>query len=180
MDGHAPVHLMMMAHTLRIKNQDRVERIYDLKGSTVKREVKFGKNTARTKTLKDVDFIKLKKKEPINLIEIDQKFLIRQLQKDSEFLKSVNIMDYSLLLAVEQIDKKVAKDCLNKSESDSFLCPSTRHGRQDKRDSFYTDSVIKNRYTLESESGTHFYHIAVIDYLQEWDLNKKAERFFKT
>jgi hypothetical protein len=76
-----------------------------------------------------VDFIKLKKKEPINLIEIDQKFLIRQLQKDSEFLKSVNIMDYSLLLAVEQIDKKVAKDCLNKSESDSFLCPSTRHGR---------------------------------------------------
>jgi hypothetical protein len=44
----------------------------------------------------------------------------------------------------------------------------------------YTDSVIRNRYTLESESGTHFYHIAVIDYLQEWDLDKKAERFVKT
>jgi hypothetical protein len=71
MIGHAPVHLMMMAHTLRIKNQDRVERIYDIKGSTVKREVKFSKNTSRTKTLKDVNFMKLKKKEPIKLIEID-------------------------------------------------------------------------------------------------------------
>ena len=75
-----------------------------MKGSTVKREVKVLKNTPRTKTLKDVDFLKLKKKEPINLIEIDRTFLIRQLQKDSEFLKSVNIMDYSFLLAVERVD----------------------------------------------------------------------------
>ena len=101
MDGLTPVHLMMMAHTLRIKRQDRVERIFDLKGSTVKREVKVSKKTPRTKTLKDVDFLKLRKKEPINLIEIDRTFIIRQLQKDTEFLRSVNIMDYSLLLAVE-------------------------------------------------------------------------------
>ena len=71
MAGQAPVHLMMMAHTLKIKNQDQIERIFDLKGSTVKREVKMKKNTSRTKTLKDINFIKLKKKEPINLIEID-------------------------------------------------------------------------------------------------------------
>jgi hypothetical protein len=68
--------------------------------------VKFGKNTSRTKTLKDVNFMKLMKKEGINLIEIDQKFLIRQLQKDSEFLRSVNIMDYSLLLAIENVKTK--------------------------------------------------------------------------
>lgn len=110
------MHLMMMAHTLRIQNQDKVKRIYDIKGSTVKREVKFGKNTSRTKTLKDVNFMKLKKKEPIDLIEIDQKFLVKQLQKDSEFLKSVNIMDYSLLLAVEQVETKAVKQSLNKSK----------------------------------------------------------------
>ena len=50
--------------------------------------------------------MKLMKKEEINLIEIDQKFLIRQLQKDSEFLRSVNIMDYSLLLAIENVKTK--------------------------------------------------------------------------
>jgi hypothetical protein len=28
-------------------------------------------NTSRTKTLKDVNFLKLRRKEPLNLIEID-------------------------------------------------------------------------------------------------------------
>ena len=30
------------------------------------------------------------------------------------------------------------------------------------------------------EEGTRTYHISIIDYLQEWNLNKKAERFVKT
>jgi hypothetical protein len=34
-------------------------------------------NTSRTKTLKDINFLKLKKKEPLDLIEIDQLFVIR-------------------------------------------------------------------------------------------------------
>lgn len=28
--------------------------------------------------------------------------------------------------------------------------------------------------------GTRTYHISIIDYLQEWNLNKKTERFLKT
>lgn len=71
MKGHAPIHLMMLAHTLKIKSQDKIRRIYDLKGSTVKREVKLKKDSSRTKTLKDVNFMKLMKTEPLNLIEID-------------------------------------------------------------------------------------------------------------
>jgi beta-N-acetylglucosaminidase len=68
---------MMLAHTLRIQNSDRIQRIYDIKGSTVKREIKMTENTSRTKTLKDINFLKLKKKEPLDLIEIDQLFVIR-------------------------------------------------------------------------------------------------------
>jgi hypothetical protein len=30
------------------------------------------------------------------------------------------------------------------------------------------------------ENDKHIYHLAVIDYLQEWNLSKKCERFFKT
>ena len=71
MAGHDEVHLMMMANTLQIKNSDRIERIYDLKGSYVKREVIINKKTSCTKTLKDINFLKLKKREPIKLIEID-------------------------------------------------------------------------------------------------------------
>jgi hypothetical protein len=127
MAGHTPVHLMMMAHTLKIKSHDRVDRIFDLKGSTVKREVKLSKNTLRTKTLKDVDFLKLRKREPISLIDIDRTFLIRQLQKDTEFLRSVNIMDYSLLLAVERIDSSSNK-VLNILNSFTGDTSSSRHG----------------------------------------------------
>lgn len=66
------------------------------------REIKLRKNSSRTKTLKDVNFMKLKKTEPLNLAEIDQQFIIKQLQQDTEFLRSQGIMDYSLLLAIEK------------------------------------------------------------------------------
>lgn len=35
--GHAEVHLILMAHTLKIKNSERIQRIFDLKGSSVGR-----------------------------------------------------------------------------------------------------------------------------------------------
>jgi Na+-transporting NADH:ubiquinone oxidoreductase subunit NqrF len=40
-------------------------------------------------------------------------------------------------------------------------------------------SLTKNRYELESEDGKFKYHVALIDYMQEWNLNKKLERFAK-
>ena len=55
----ATVHLMLMANTLMFKNADRIERIFDLKGSTVSREVKFTSKTKKTATLKDKDFVKI-------------------------------------------------------------------------------------------------------------------------
>jgi hypothetical protein len=41
MKGHAEISLMMLSHTLRIPSMDAVQRIYDLKGSTVNREIKM-------------------------------------------------------------------------------------------------------------------------------------------
>lgn len=79
MQGQCEVHLMMLAHTLKIPHMERVRRIYDIKGSTVNREVKIRKTSSRTKTLKDVNFINLKKTEPLDLIEIDQLFILKQL-----------------------------------------------------------------------------------------------------
>ena len=42
--GHYPVHLMLMAHTMQIKRPEAVSRIFDIKGSTVDRKVKFKEN----------------------------------------------------------------------------------------------------------------------------------------
>ena len=60
MSGHSEVHLMLMAHTIQIKSQESIERIFDIKGSKVKRHVK--PQNKRTQTLKDVNFIQLNEK----------------------------------------------------------------------------------------------------------------------
>jgi len=44
----------------------------------------------------------------------------------------------------------------------------------------FSGSPNRMRHTLESKDGLQFYHVALIDYLQEWDCNKKLERFVKT
>ena len=70
MKGHAEISLMMLSHTLRIPSMAAVQRIYDLKGSTVNREIKMNQKTSRTKTLKDVNLLKLKREEPIILLDV--------------------------------------------------------------------------------------------------------------
>ena len=55
----ATVHLMLMANTLRFRNANYIERVFDLKGSTVAREVKMTANTKNTATLKDINYQKI-------------------------------------------------------------------------------------------------------------------------
>ena len=57
--GIQEVNLMLMGHTLQIKSDEHLERIFDIKGSKVKREVHLSKQTKNTKTLKDVNFLTL-------------------------------------------------------------------------------------------------------------------------
>ena len=53
----ATVHLMLMANTLRYRNADFIERVFDLKGSSVSREVHIKPDTKKTATLKDTNFL---------------------------------------------------------------------------------------------------------------------------
>ena len=103
MEKIATVNLMLMANTLRFKNADNIERIFDLKGSTVSRKVNIKKDTKKTTTLKDTNFLEIqKKKELINFMDVDNAKLRRILQADVHFLKDHKIMDYSLLLSAEK------------------------------------------------------------------------------
>mmetsp|Transcript_42739 Transcript_42739/g.30841 ORF Transcript_42739/g.30841 Transcript_42739/m.30841 type:complete len:118 (+) Transcript_42739:410-763(+) len=74
--------------------------------------------------------------------------------KDTNFLRVHGIMDYSLLLAIENIQPT---DSINVG---SLYSPS--------------------KYVFCSEKGDKKYHISVIDFLQSWDSSKKLERFSKT
>jgi len=94
--------------------------------------------------LKDLDFMKLEGK-----IEIDQiyaKEMKDQLQADTSFLKHLNIIDYSLLLMrVTWPEPPKTPKFWGKIQR----IPST---------------VCQDEY----------YQIALIDFLQKWDLQKKS------
>eukprot|EP00352_Strombidinopsis_acuminata_P005877 CAMPEP_0176371936 /NCGR_PEP_ID=MMETSP0126-20121128/25046_1 /TAXON_ID=141414 ORGANISM="Strombidinopsis acuminatum, Strain SPMC142" /NCGR_SAMPLE_ID=MMETSP0126 /ASSEMBLY_ACC=CAM_ASM_000229 /LENGTH=97 /DNA_ID=CAMNT_0017731591 /DNA_START=1626 /DNA_END=1919 /DNA_ORIENTATION=+ len=53
------VNLIIMANTLKFRQPDLIERIFDIKGSKVAREVEWTSQTKGTTTLKDINFLKL-------------------------------------------------------------------------------------------------------------------------
>ena len=65
MEDIKPVHLLVMANTIRTSNFPMIMNIFDLKGSVVNRVVKMTKKLKNTSTLKDVNLQITKKKQSI-------------------------------------------------------------------------------------------------------------------
>lgn len=80
-----------------------------------------------------------------------------QIHKDSDFLCSQGIMDYSLLMGIQSSEYFV----------DTSQLPRNR------RDLLFTQPAT-------SVAGPSLYHFGIIDFLQQWTLEKKMERFYKT
>ena len=89
-----------MENTLRIRDEGSLKYVFDLKGSLVDRKV-MGK-TKKTTTLKDVNFLMAAKYNK-NLTNFGQHRarLLKAVRKDVEYLRSQGLMDYSLLLGIE-------------------------------------------------------------------------------
>ena len=92
--------------------------------------------------------------------------------KDVEFLRKNGLMDYSLLLAIERRPQILESlNSIDVSESKVFA----------SKEGAFTDCVrmlICQAHIYQSKRRT--YHMAIIDYLQAWTVNKKLERFSKT
>ncbi len=102
-DDMVPVHLILMGNCMKTR---QLKHVFDLKGSLVNREVKFkgGAKPKPSTTLKDVNLLNMIKSgvdEFLLFSDGDQFSLIKTLKRDSDLLHRYNIMDYSLLLAVE-------------------------------------------------------------------------------
>lgn len=94
-------HVILMKNILGCSRQN-VERLYDTKGSSHDRQViKPGKmykyEELRSMTLKDVDFKKLE--GCLHITKEQAIALHKALAHDSLFLKNLNLIDYSLLVA---------------------------------------------------------------------------------
>ena len=83
-----PVHIMLMENTMRLKDPNRLNYVFDLKGSLVDRKVK-GKTKAST-TLKDINFLMAAEANHnfTSMNIVDHRLLKATLRKDIEFLRS--------------------------------------------------------------------------------------------
>lgn len=71
-------------------------------------------------------------------------------------------MDYSLLLCIER--------------QFSISLDQEINGSIDRKLSFIEELNDKHFFTFQK----NIYHVAIIDYLQEWNINKISERLLKT
>ena len=85
-EGMEKVHLALIENTMQFKDKDKIDFVYDLKGSTYGRVTK-GQMTSKT-VRKDLDFLKDKKKFPkkLSMAEINRD-LIKIIKRDVRFLK---------------------------------------------------------------------------------------------
>lgn len=80
------VHVMLMENTLRVKNPNKLQYVFDLKGSSVSREVKG--LTKPTTTLKDINFLQVaaRKKMFVKFSPNNKNKLRKIIKKDVAFL----------------------------------------------------------------------------------------------
>ena len=101
MEEVEPVHLILMGNTKK-SNDKNIVNVFDLKGSYIHREVKE-KNLKPTATLKDVNLLNICKEKNILRFRVEDQIEINEtLERDVELLRSHNLMDFSLLFAVEK------------------------------------------------------------------------------
>ena len=97
-----------------------VKKVYDLKGSLVKRynkgdetKVTQREKEAKFKTssaLKDVNFLKMRKEENfVRFTKKDAEDIMRRISIDISLLREFSLMDYSLLVIVEHNPNYVEK-----------------------------------------------------------------------
>ena len=136
-------------------------RIFDLKGSTIKRTTPNVEKWKKTQTLKDCDYQWLIKvdKNLVNFNYDQRNVLLDVLENDLNFFKKLNLMDYSLLFIIIDFPKQNDPDYL---QILNFL-----------GDSKYFGHVFK------SKNMKYIYIVGIIDYLQEYNIRKIIENKYK-
>jgi 1-phosphatidylinositol-4-phosphate 5-kinase len=85
----------------------------------------------------------------VYLDDLTTEYLNSVIKKDSDYLCSQGIMDYSILLVVEKVE---ANQSFHPYES-------------------------RNQFT--SVDKKYVFHVGIIDYLQQWNFSKKVEAWWK-
>jgi 1-phosphatidylinositol-4-phosphate 5-kinase len=108
--------------------------------------------------------------------------LYEQLCADSELLRTLGIMDYSLLLGVSCVEyligekqQEPGKAATGEAAAGEAAADHDPHDR----DRHSLDRHYFSRYLAERVVGPASYSMGVVDILQQWSVQKKLERFGK-
>lgn len=169
--------------------QKSIAERYDLKGSWINRRGKDG----GLKLDSDLN-------EFLVLNDENYEHLVSQLMKDAKFLAAVGIMDYSLLIGIHERSPQLAIEREQKRKKESYSLrfisqsemesvleavpniqkldtkPETSEDNFDSSKPFHR----RNHLGLRNYDNSKIYYMGIIDVLQQYDLSKKLEHFFKT
>lgn len=171
--GTVKVHVLVMNNLLPplVNTSD----CYDLKGST------YGRKTSEKKKLqgsclKDLNFIE--NKTEIYLSNEKKMQIEFQLKRDVDLLKSLNIMDYSLLLGLKFLNR-VDENLLDENSKRFSQITHQNVPGAHKNSIFDTDGGIRAIDTHGNEMDV-VYYIGIIDCLTNYSTLKKLETFFRS
>uniref|UniRef100_K1QA59 Phosphatidylinositol-4-phosphate 5-kinase type-1 alpha n=1 Tax=Magallana gigas TaxID=29159 RepID=K1QA59_MAGGI len=163
---------------------------YDLKGSTYKRKASRAERSMSSPTLKDLDFMN---NHPEGILLEKDKYdaLIKNIQRDCRVLESFNIMDFSMLLGIYNLD--IAAQEVNGAPQrtksiktrvaqyttpmESITAHNTESDEEDKEDDEFPPGGIPAR---NSKGERIMLYLGLIDILQSYRLQKKIEHTLKS
>jgi len=180
--------------------QDNIIAKFDLKGSSFKRKSGFDIEKIDEKTMKDNNFDEIEHKIFLSKKSSDK--LRKICKKDSEFLRDMELMDYSLFLIKINLPKEemidiFGKDIINEQieASDKILIDDD----EEEKNNTINDNIdnMKRNYSVKGEGRLHdieffkpylypsinqgtAYILSIIDYLQIFNFFKYLESELKT
>ncbi|ESN90596.1 hypothetical protein HELRODRAFT_156183 [Helobdella robusta] len=179
-----------------------IHRKYDLKGSTVARQASEKERAKELPTLKDNDF--LSEKTSIHIHKDDKAKLIKILEADSTFLASLNLMDYSLLVGIHEVNHPSnfvdeddeeeddedleQEDENNANDSSMFTTPPSSPRIRTESDGDYVyeyepDQNDPGYFAIKSNDKSPqpvIYFMSLIDILTRYGVKKKTAKAAKT
>eukprot|EP00347_Sterkiella_histriomuscorum_P009160 403342290 len=189
MEDIVPVHLILMGNTIQCSKPSEILNKFDLKGSLFNRKVK-GKNHERGTVLKDLNlFQQCQEHIFLRFSRDDRRALLDLMEDDIKFLSQHKLMDYSLLFCVEKnynyyCLKMQAEQIVKTRLQDEQIIIEEDLKREIKIEKERLKGQLiqtfnGNRHMQISKCGKFIYHIAIIDYLQEFNFAKICESRFK-
>ena len=149
----------------------KISEMYDLKGSLRNRFVTDDEKAAGVSVLKDVNFVLAGRR--IMLGPDYGPKLYKQLQADTEWLKTHMIMDYSLLVGIA-MEPATEEAVVAAAEGEE------EHHREEPFFSMWQQEMggLTSR-ELDGTIRSETYFFGIIDILQEYNMKKKLEHAYK-